>query len=133
MDAPPVPKLSALVLSDANVHTFADALQVVVAAQVGSSPPSPSPIAPLVRVATLSLLHLCFKCGLTGYAELPPIWEEVARMKGRIEGLATLNQTLLRGIPSCWRIFGGRAHFRTSIPLLAFVKNVTLMKPSLDP
>ena len=65
--------------------------------------------------------------------DLPPIWEEVERVKGHMEGLATLNQTLLRGIPSCQRIFGGRAQFSASFPLLALVKNVLLLNPYLDP
>ena len=50
-----------------------------------------------------------------------------------MEGLATLNYALMRGLPSCCRIFGGRAHFSASTPLLAFVKHVSLMNPSLDP
>ena len=36
-------------------------------------------------------------------------------------------------MPSCRRIFGGRAYFSASLPLLAFVKNVSLLNPSLDP
>ena len=63
---------------------------------------------------------------------LPTIWEAVARGKGRIEGLATLNQDPMRGLPSCCHIFGGRAHFSASLHLLAFVKNVSMMNPSLD-
>ena len=78
------------------------------------------------------ILYLRFACGVGGEADLTPIWEEVARVKGRMEGLYTLNQTLLRGIPSCRRVFGGRANFRFSLPLLAFVKSVSLLKPSLD-
>ena len=39
----------------------------------------------------------------------------------------------MRGLPSCRRIFGGRAHFSASLPLLMFVKNVSLLNPSLDP
>ena len=66
-------------------------------------------------------------------ADLPSIWEEEARAKGRMEGLATLNQTLLRGIPSCRRVFGGRAHFSISLPLLVFFNNMSLLDPSLDP
>ena len=54
-------------------------------------------------------------------------------MKGTMEGLTTLNQTLLRGLPSYCKVFGGRAHFSTSLPLLDFIKNVYLMNPSLDP
>ena len=54
-------------------------------------------------------------------------------MKGCMEGIVTLNQTLLRGLPSYWRFFRGGAHFSASLPLLAFIKNVSLMNPSLDP
>ena len=50
-----------------------------------------------------------------------------------MEGLATLNQALTRGLTSCLRIFRGRAHFSASLPLLAFVKNMSLLNPSLDP
>ena len=50
-----------------------------------------------------------------------------------MDRLATLNQALMRGLPSCRRIFGGSAHFSTSLPLLAFVKNVGLLNPYLDP
>ena len=53
-------------------------------------------------------------------------------MKGRMEGLTTLIQTLLMGIPSCWRVFGGRAHFSASLLLLAFANNVSLLNPYLD-
>ena len=38
----------------------------------------------------------------------------------------------MRGLPSCQRVFGGRAHFSASLALLALVKNVSLMNPSLD-
>ena len=30
-------------------------------------------------------------------------------------------------------VFGGRAHFSASLSLLIFVRNVSLMNPSLDP
>ena len=50
-----------------------------------------------------------------------------------MDGLATLNQALMRGLPSCRRIFGGSAHFSAFLPLLAFVKNMSLLNPSLDP
>ena len=49
-----------------------------------------------------------------------------------MEGLATLNQALTRGLTSCLRIFRGRAHFSAFLPLLVFVKNMSLMNPSLD-
>ena len=51
----------------------------------------------------------------------------------RIKGISNLNQTLLRGIPSFRRVFGGRAHFSASLPLLEFVKNASLLNPSLEP
>ena len=54
-------------------------------------------------------------------------------MKGRMERLVTLNQTLLRGLPSCRQAFRGRAHFSAFFPLLASVKNVSLLNPSLEP
>ena len=50
-----------------------------------------------------------------------------------MDGLATLNPALMRGLPSCHRIFRGSAHFRASLPLLVFAKNVSLLNPSLDP
>ena len=65
--------------------------------------------------------------------DLPTIFEAVARGKGRMEGLATLNQDLMRGLSSCLQVFGGRAYFSASLPMLAFVKNVSLLNPSLDP
>ena len=64
--------------------------------------------------------------------DLPPIWESVARGRGKMDTLATLNQALMRGLPSCRRIFVGRSHFSTPPPLLAFVKNVSLLNPSLN-
>ena len=57
------------------------------------------------------------------------IWEEVSRTKVRTEGMATLNHALLVGFPLCWRVFGMRAHFSSSLPLLVFVKNVSLITP----
>ena len=39
----------------------------------------------------------------------------------------------MRGLPSCCQVFGGRAHFSASLPLLALVKNVSIWNPSLDP
>ena len=95
--------------------------------------PSPAPSVPTGKIVTLSLLHPPFACGVAVDGDLPPIWEAVAWGKGRMEGLATPNQDLTRGLPSCLRVFGGRAHFSASLPLLAFVKNVSLLNPSLDP
>ena len=57
----------------------------------------------------------------------------MAQGQGKMEGLATLNQALMRGVPSCRRVFGGRAHFSASLPLLTLVENVSLLKPSLYP
>ena len=50
-----------------------------------------------------------------------------------MEGLATLKQALMRGLPTCFRVFIWRVHFSNSPPLLVFVKNVNLLNPSLDP
>ena len=125
--------LETLGLSDSALHTFAAALQGVVAAGISAAVPSPSLSAPTGKVATLSLLHLRFSYGVAVDGELPPIWEAVARGKGRLEGLFTLNRALVRGLPSCFQLFGGRAHFSAFLPLLVFVKNMSLMNPSLDP
>ena len=125
--------IAALGLSDATLQAFAAAMQSVVTAGVVAALPSPSPAAPGSKVARLSLLHLRFACGVAGDDDLPPLWEAVALGRGKTEGLATLNQALMRGLPSCRRVFGGRAHFSASLPLLALVKNVSLMNPSLDP
>ena len=57
----------------------------------------------------------------------------VVHVRGKTEGLSTLNQALVRGLPSCQRVFGGGEHFIASLPLLALVKNVSLVRPSLDP
>ena len=95
--------------------------------------PSSAPSGTTGKVAKLSLLHLRFACGVAVEVELHPIWESVVRGRGKMEGLATLNQALMRGLSYCCRIFGWRAYFSASLPLLAFVKNVSLMNPSLDP
>ena len=50
-----------------------------------------------------------------------------------MEGIFTLNQALMRGLPSCFRVFVGRAHFSASLPLLAFVKKLSLLDHSLYP
>ena len=115
------------------MHALAAPLQGVVANWVAAALPSPAPAGPTGKVATLSLLHLRFVCGVAADVDLPPNWESVARGRGKMDGLATLNQALIRGLQSCRRIFGGSAHFSASLPLLAFVKNVSLLNPSLDP
>ena len=78
-------------------------------------------------------MYPCFAYRVAGDGDLPHIWEALARGKVRAEGLTTLNQTLTRGFPSCLRVLGGKAQFSASLPLLAFVKNVSLWNPSLDP
>ena len=87
----------------------------------------------MVKVARLFLLHLRFACGVAGDSELPPIWYAIVQGRGKTEGLTTMNQALMRGLPSFQKIFWGRAHFSSSLPLLAFVWSVLLRKTSLDP
>ena len=72
-------------------------------------------------MAPLSLLHLRFVCGVSADVDLPPILELVARGQGKMDGHATLNQALMRGLSSCRRIFRGRAHFSTSVPLSVYL------------
>ena len=109
-------------LSDSALHAFALALQGGVAAGVSAEVPPPFLSIPTGKVATLSLLHLRFACGVAADGDLPTIWEAVTRGKGSMEGLATLNQALIQGMPSCCQVFRGRDHFRASLPLLTFVK-----------
>ena len=126
--------MGALGLSDAAVHNFSSALQEVAMAGVEASLPSPSPATPEGRVMNLSILQILFACRLAGDRDLPPIWVAVARGKIRMEGLTTLNQMLMRGIPSCSRVFFWEgAHFSASLPLHTFIKNVSLCNPSLYP
>ena len=40
---------------------------------------------------------------VAGDGDLPPIWEEVDRVKVLIKGLDILNQVLMRDIPYCQR------------------------------
>ena len=129
----PATGLAALGLSDSTIHTVVVAMQGVVAGGVTVEFPSPAQSVPTVKVATLSLLYLRFVCGVAADVELTSIWESVSRGRSRMDGLAALNLALMRGLPSCRRVFGGRADFRASLPLIAFVKNVSLLNPSLDP
>ena len=76
-------------------------MQGVVANGVAAALPSPGLSGPTGKVATLSLMHLRFVCGVAADVDLPPIWESVARGRGNMDGLATLNQALMRGLPSC--------------------------------
>ena len=125
--------LEALGLPKATIQAFTSALQDVVAVGVVADLTSPSPIVTVGKVATLSLLHLRFVCGVEGYGDLPPIWEVVARGEFRTEGLDNLNQVMMRGLLYCCRFFGGRVHFSASLPLLELVNNVSLWSPSLEP
>ena len=77
---------------------------------------SPDTSNPRGKITTLYLLHLCFACGVEVDGDLHPIWEEFALGKGRMEGLATLNQNLMRVLPSCCQVFGGRDNFSAPPP-----------------
>ena len=92
---PPDTGLAALGISDSSLLSFAEALQDVVASGVRAAVPSPSLSTPTVKVATLSLIHLYFICRLALDGHLPPIWYVVARGKGKMERLSTLNQVLM--------------------------------------
>ena len=118
-------------LLDTTLQAFEATLQGVVTAGVVLSLSYPSPAAPVGKIAHLSLLHLRFACGVAGDSYLLPIRDAVAQGKGKTEGMFTLNQALMRGMPSCQRVFGGRAHFSASLPLLDLVNNVSLMDPYL--
>ena len=133
MVLPPVTELLALGLYNYAIHTFVEFLKEVVVALVGALLPSPSPEAPTGKVVTRYLLHFCFLCGVAVDGYLPPIWEAVVRGRGRVEGLATMNQALMHDLPSYRRVFGGRTHFSASLPLIAFETNVILLNPYLDP
>ena len=101
MVPPPATGLADLGLSDSTLHAFIAVQQCVVADGVSAEVPSPSPSVLTVKVAKIYLLHLRFVCGMEVDGYLHPIWEAVAQRKGRTEGIATLNQTLIRGLPSC--------------------------------
>ena len=131
---PPLAKgLASLGLSDCAPHAVTAALQGVVETGVSAEGTSPALSTPTGKVSTLSLLHPRFTCWASVDGDLPTICEAFARGKGRMEGIATLNQALMRDLPSCSRVFGGRAHFSASLPLLALKQNVSLLNPSLDP
>ena len=126
LDPPPTLDLADFGLSDAP-------LQRVVAAAVGTVLPSLSPATPVGRSTALLLLHLQFSCRVVEYGVLDHIWEEVARVKLRMEVLVILNKELIRGIHSFWRFFEKRAHCSAFLPLLTFINKVSFMNPSLDP
>ena len=104
---PPLVGLGSQGLSDATIYAFTAALQGVVAEGVTAALPSHYLAAPAGMDATLLLLHLRFTCRVAGDGDLSPIWEAVARGKINMEGLETLKQTLMRGLPSCIQVFGG--------------------------
>ena len=104
----PYTGLGPLGLSDPSVHAFADTLQGVVDTVMTSALPFPSLGASMKRAENLLLLNLRFTCVVSGDGDLPPIWETVVRGKGKTEGLETPNHTLMKGVPSCHRVFEGR-------------------------
>ena len=101
----PTVGLGDISLFDTTVHSFADALQGVVAVGVVEYPPYLA--APERRVATILILHLRFDFGVAGNGDMSPIREEVLRGKGRTEGLETINQTVMRRLTFCCWVFGG--------------------------
>ena len=113
---PPATGLGSLVLSDDAIHAFAVALQGVVVTGVVAALIYPSHAVPAVRVVNLLILHLRFDCRVAGYGDLHLIWELVVQGKFRMEGLATLNQTPMRGLPYCLQVFGRRVHFTPPPP-----------------
>ena len=119
--------LAALSLLDTTLQAFTAALQGMVTAGVVLALTSPSPAAPGGKVAHLSLFHLHFGCRVAGDSYLSSIWEAVAQGRDKTEGVVTLKQALLRGLPSSHKVLEGRAHFSASLPLLALVKTVSLV------
>ena len=133
MGPPLATGIAALGISGSSLHAFAAALQGVVAAGVSAAVLSPSQSIMTRKVTTLSLIQLRFAFRVAVDGDLPLIWEAVVRGKGIMEGLATPNQALMRGLPSCCRFFGGRDHLSASLPLLALVKNASLLNLFLEP
>ena len=105
--------LASLGLYDSALHNIAEAPQGVLAAGVSTEVPSPYPSALAGKIATISIFHPRFACRVAVDGDLPPVWEAVARVKGRMEELANLNRDLMRVLPSCCQVFVGRAHFRS--------------------
>ena len=91
MRPPPSTFLAALGLSDYALHSFTAALQGVVVSGVSVAVPFSALSAPTGKVATLSLVHLRFACGVAVDGYVPLIWEAFSQQKGRMEGLSTLN------------------------------------------
>ena len=133
MGPPLEPGLVDLGISDTAVNTFTSVLQGVVTSVVGADLTSPSPAAPHGRVVYLLLLHIRFACGVEVDVDLPPIWWKVATVKGHPKGLAIINHVIVRVFSSCWRVFGGRADFSTSLLILPSIKNFSLMNLYPDP
>ena len=102
---PPATGLAALGMSDSALRAFAAALQGVVEAGVSAEVASPALSSSKGRFTKLSLLHLRFACRVAMDGDLPPIWEAVAQGKGRMEGIATLNQALMSWMSSCCWVF----------------------------
>ena len=87
----PATGIAPLCLPDSALHAFAVALQGVVVAGFSTTVSSISPYFPMGKVATLSLLNLCFACKAAVDGDLSPILESSARGKGGMVGLSTLN------------------------------------------
>ena len=104
---PPAIGLSAIGMLEYALHAFTAALQGVVAAGFSMAVPSPAASDAMGKIATLSLLNLCFTCGMAVAGYLPPILEAVAQGKGSMERLSFLNQYLRRGLQSYRWFFGG--------------------------
>ena len=105
MSPPLATCLAALGLPYSAIRAFAAALKGVAAAGIRAAVPSLALYFPTGKVATLYLLHLRFSCRVAVDGDLPPIYEAVARVKGSMERLATLNQALMRVLTSCFRVF----------------------------
>ena len=74
---------------------FEAALQGLVTAGVVSALPTLAPAAFVGKFSRLSLLHLCFASAVVGSINLPHIWGALGQFRGKIEGLATINQALM--------------------------------------
>ena len=98
---------------------------------IPSIPPFPWATAPQMggRSQSTVTLHAKRRCRRETVTTFPVS----AGGEGGIEGIATIYQALMRGLPSCCRVFRGRAHFRGSLPLIVFFKKMSLLNLSLDP
>ena len=66
--------MGSLGLLDVAVHSFTAVIQGVGVILVVAELPSPYLDVSADRVATLSLLHLCFACRVSGDGDMSPIW-----------------------------------------------------------